>query len=396
MPAKHLLRVNHEGTYCHIYNKGIEGKSIFADNDDYAVFINYLKSYLTPADLETTKTHFTVKGRTFRGTPHQPNNYYGQVEILAFKLMPDHFHLLLHQKTIGSVEKFMRSISTRYSIYFNKKYHRDGPLFAGPYKSAFINDAPQLLFLTHHIYNCHKGKIGKDVSIHSSYPEYIGKRQSTWVTTNIVLSSFQSEQASTLKGVENYQQFIEEYEATDTDKKSLEKVILETLASSSSPLERRILPSELPLPMVVPKIAPGLKADLEQDAPIHHLPFLQISVISLLFIILVALGVRNIEVSSATTPTTSTVPSSLQSTQPEEIIPEQKISSYVLVKITDGARSVNIRQRPTTNSPQVSKAKDGDKFELVSTSPDWYEIKLADKSIGYISAKYSFIEESTN
>ena len=133
MPAKNLQRIDKEGLYFHIYNKGVEEKIIFSDGEDYRVFLRFLEEYLTtPQDPENTKKTFQIHGRTFRGTPHQPKNYFNAVELVAYSLMPNHFHLALSQVTKGSVENFIRSLCTRYSIYFNKKYTHSGPLFAGP------------------------------------------------------------------------------------------------------------------------------------------------------------------------------------------------------------------------------------------------------------------------
>src|SRR3972149_9961260 len=107
MPAKNLHRIDEEGIYCHIWNKGVENRIIFNDEQDYEVFLGYLKDYLTaPADPESIKKAFTVNGKTFRGMPHQPKNYLNKVELIAYSLIPNHFHLLVHQKTRGSVERF--------------------------------------------------------------------------------------------------------------------------------------------------------------------------------------------------------------------------------------------------------------------------------------------------
>src|SRR3989344_5108021 len=108
MPAKNLHRVADGGTSCHVYNKGIENRNIFVEEADYQVFINYLQDYLcAPKAPENTTTEFTVKGRTYKGVPHQPKNYLNKVELIAYSLKPDHFHLVLHQKTQKSLQAFM-------------------------------------------------------------------------------------------------------------------------------------------------------------------------------------------------------------------------------------------------------------------------------------------------
>ena len=104
MPAKHIKRIDKEGGYFHIFNKGVSGKLIFNNEQDYEVFLSYLQDYLTtPSQLTNYKKEFIVKGRTFQGVPHQPKNYFDKVHLIAYNLMPDHFHLLLHQITKESL-----------------------------------------------------------------------------------------------------------------------------------------------------------------------------------------------------------------------------------------------------------------------------------------------------
>ena len=146
MTAKNLYRVNESGIYSHIYNKGIESKIVFSDSEDYQAFIGFLSDYLsTPVGIEAARRDFTVNGRVFRGVPHRLKNYFGKIELLAYRLSPNSFNLLVHQVAEGSIENFVRSLCTRYSIYFNKKYQRAGNLFERPYKSAQIKDETQLL-----------------------------------------------------------------------------------------------------------------------------------------------------------------------------------------------------------------------------------------------------------
>src|SRR3990167_10261433 len=139
MPARNLSRINEDGVYLHIYNKGIENRAIFNDKQDFHVFVGFLEEYLsTPKDAEATKTVFQVHGKTFKGTPHQPKNYFNKIELIAYSLMPSHFHLLVNLKQKDALQGFIRSLCTRYSMYFNKKHQRTGSLFQGPYKSILI------------------------------------------------------------------------------------------------------------------------------------------------------------------------------------------------------------------------------------------------------------------
>ena len=393
MPAKNLYRDRKEGIYSHIYNKGVENRFVFNDEEDYGVFLGFLRDYLTPPrDPKSIKKSFTVNGRIFRGTPHQPKNYFNKVDLLAYLLMPGHFHLLLYQKDRGSVENFLRSLCTRYSMYFNKKYQRSGSLFDGPYKSIKIKDGPRLSHLTRYFHY---------VGGHSSYEEYLGTRETSWVKPKVVLSFFGK------GGTGGYKDFVEKYEPAQKVKELLKGIIFE---SEAEHLERRDLAGNVenyPQEMSAQSsrkihIGPNLK-------PWQRMP--EVLAISVVFLLLTTFGVRNIMLSSAESldssidstvlsttkeakpeitqtvtkgPDPPTVPAVLSAT--EEIGPKMMLT----VKIDDGAESVNIRQKPTTSSEKIGQAKDDDTFEYVSENGGWYEIKLATRS-GFISATY--IEE---
>lgn len=340
MPAKHLNRVSEEGTYFHIYNKGIEDKIIFGDDEDYEVFLGFLRDYLTPPpDPESVKKEFSVNGRTFRGRPHQPKNYYDRVELLAYGLVPDHFHLILHQKAQGSLPGFIRSLCTRYSMYFNKKYQRSGALFAGPYKSVEVEDTAKLLELTRYIHN--HGEGGQ-----TSIREYLGQRETPWVKVAIH----------------------EKYEIGQKDMGLLEGIILESV-------EGRDLTRATPI---------------QQPSFIHRFRIPEVVGFAAVFLILVTLGIRNIKASPLLpepTPTPSATPVPIVEEEPKMM---------VVIKISDGSESVNIRQSPTVRSEKIGKALDGERFELISTGDEWYEVRLEDGTSGFISERYVSPVETNN
>ena len=416
MPAKNLSRINVGGVYLHIYNKGADKRIIFNDEKDYEVFLGFLKGYLTvPQDPESIKKSFTVHGRIFRGTPHQPKNYFNKVELIAYSLMPDHFHLLLHQKTRGSLESFMRSLCTRYSMYFNKKYQHTGALFEGPYKSVLIKDESRLLHPTRFLH--HNGG-------YSSYAEYLGTRVTSWVKPKVVLSFFG-------KGTGSYKDFVEKYELSQKEKELIEGIILE---SETAHLERRGLARnvENPPPEIFSESSEKIHTESNLK-PHQRIPeFLATSVV---FLLLLTFGIRNIMASTAKSSlTSSTVPSTSSEIKPTisatsipdsptfssdhlsltdmlnistssavlsetENIQEIKPKIILTVKIDGSSASssaqVNIRQKPTTASRKIGQARDGDTFEFVSIDSGWYEVKLATGS-GFISAAFIKKGEANN
>jgi putative transposase len=388
MPAKNLRRINEDGIYLHIYNTGIEKRAIFNEEEDYQVFLNYLKEYLTdPRDHRSVKKSFEVRGHTFQGTPHQPKNYFNHIELLAYSLLPDHFHLILHQKTRGSLEKFIRSLCTRYSMYFNKKYQRSGSLFAGPYKSVQLQDKTQLSNLTAFLH--------KSSQNFSSYPEYLGARETSWIQSKVILSEFDKEG-------KDYKNFLEKFSLNQENTNPLRNIILENQVAH---LERR-------LPTSKPEVTTTQELKTRSDIP----NFLAMS--TAVFLLLVIVGVGNIKLTEAKKTTFlafTTIPrqstTTILGTQTEQkptdlpIIPieatpsaepsEDESKKTLIIKIDDPAILVNIRQEPTTDSAKVDKAYNGEVFEFISENSGWYEVKIANELTGFISADYVETENKT-
>ena len=215
MPAKNVLKSYVEQGYYHIYNRGVEKRKIFLDEQDYKVFLKYLKIYLEPP-AKIPERKITIRNYTFTAPAKPLKNYHGQVELLSYCLMPNHFHLLIKQNAKNSIELFMRSLATKYSIYFNKKYDRVGPLFQGAYKAVLVDEEKYLLHLSRYI---HLNPV-KESPLHmsySSYSDYIGKRQTGWINTKIVLSYFKTAQKTSLRDILSYQSFVEDFLSDPTE-----------------------------------------------------------------------------------------------------------------------------------------------------------------------------------
>jgi putative transposase len=378
MPAKVLLRTDKEGSFSHIYNKGVGKESIFKATEDYEAFLGFLGEYLSqPGSGESKKKEFVIKGRTYKGKPHQPKNYLGKVELIAYSLAPDHFHLLLHQKTKGSIQGLIRSLCTRYSIYFNKKYNRTGTLFEGPYKSVNIDGLDKIARFSGYLHSAH--------NLYSSYGEYLGTKNTVWIKPEVVLSEF--------KGNSNYKAFVEKYKFEGKEKEELKDIVIET---ENIVLERRNPTSKIPEAKVV------ISTRTSYLAPWQRIP--EIIGMGVFLLLLIGLGINNINsisASSADTLGTSTeaplsTPPSVSTPTPTEapvVVEDVNKLPQVVVKISDGAFKVNIRKAPSASSEKVGEAKDGDAFEMVSSDSAWYQVKLENSSTGYISKKYAILKE---
>src|SRR3990167_5250179 len=123
MPSRNTVKEFAPDHYYHIYNRGVEKRQIFLDDQDYTVFIGLIKKYLTGQNNN-------------KNNRHKFENLSGQVELLAYCLSPNHFHLLLYQTDKDAISKLMRRLSTGYVMYFNNRYTRVGGLFQGIYKAS--------------------------------------------------------------------------------------------------------------------------------------------------------------------------------------------------------------------------------------------------------------------
>jgi len=123
--------------------------------------------------------------------------------------MPNHYHFLLYQVDIDGINHFMRSLATKYSLYFNKKYNRVGPLYENIFKAVEIKTETQLIYISKYI---HRNPLTVSARMflegykYSSYSNYLGRFSQSWLETSEVLSYFKKQ---------SYQDFVEEQEERD-------------------------------------------------------------------------------------------------------------------------------------------------------------------------------------
>lgn len=189
MPAKNSRKTYVENGYYHIYNRGVEKRVIFLNKQDYSVFLSYLKSYLLPKNekelyerLSDPNVSSTERSKILKLL--RLNNFHKEITLLAYCLMPNHFHFFLKQKGAGSIDSFMNSLATRYTMYFNRKYKRVGHLYQGVYKAVLITSDKQFLHLSRYI---HKQAFPLQPS---SYSDYILRSKTEWVHPEDILAFF--------------------------------------------------------------------------------------------------------------------------------------------------------------------------------------------------------------
>lgn len=123
MPGRNVVKeYKKNGTY-HVYNRGVEKRQIFMEDKDFEIFKRYLDEGL------------------------QMHN----VKLLNYALLSNHFHLEIRQREERGMEKLMRSLGTRYVLYFNFKYQRVGSLFQGPYRARLLKTEAEIYAVSRYI-----------------------------------------------------------------------------------------------------------------------------------------------------------------------------------------------------------------------------------------------------
>jgi putative transposase len=136
------------GEFYHIYNRGVDKRTIFSSRRNYERFMLLL--HLSNSE-EIVRLDNLLKTYSYEELIARPRKA-PLVAIGAFCLMPNHFHLLVTPLSDTGITKFMLKLQTGYSMYFNKLNERSGSLFQGPFKSEHADDDTYLKYLFSYIH----------------------------------------------------------------------------------------------------------------------------------------------------------------------------------------------------------------------------------------------------
>lgn len=153
----------------HVFNRGVEKRNVFTDRREYSRFLETIQYY----------QQIYPQVRFSKADKDKKENLSDKklVEIIAYCLMPNHFHFLLRQVSDNGISTFIRRLINSYTRYFNTKNERVGSLFQGPFKAVRMESDEQLLHVTRYIHlNPLTGYLVKNLRNFewSSYLVYIG------------------------------------------------------------------------------------------------------------------------------------------------------------------------------------------------------------------------------
>jgi len=108
-----------QGEYYHIYNRGAGRRKVFREADNYLFAIGRAKYY----------------------APRY------QVAVIAYCLLPNHYHFLVRQDGDTSAGLLVQHVFNSYSKAYNRRYGRSGTLFEGRFRAIHIDEQSHLIHL---------------------------------------------------------------------------------------------------------------------------------------------------------------------------------------------------------------------------------------------------------
>lgn len=189
----------------HVFNRGVDKRSTFTNLKELkraVATINFYQYSNLPMGYGKL---LTLSKEARNNVIEQIQKHPKIVEIIAYCIMPNHFHFLIKQLQEHGITKFTSNFTNSYTKYFNYKNERSGHLFQGVFRSVYIEDNEQLLHLSRYIHlNPVTSFVIEKERLEfydwSSYLEYLGLTKVILTNNTIVLKQFSSK--------EKYKEFV--------------------------------------------------------------------------------------------------------------------------------------------------------------------------------------------
>jgi REP element-mobilizing transposase RayT len=112
------------GQVYHLYNRGVNRHPIFFCAENWGFMLRLFRRYFRP-DL---------------------------IDILAYCLMPNHYHLMVRLKVDDVGRQVMQPWGVSYTKAVNKQQNRVGPIFQGPFQAVHVPRDEHLIHLSRYIH----------------------------------------------------------------------------------------------------------------------------------------------------------------------------------------------------------------------------------------------------
>lgn len=181
-----------EGEYYHIYNRGVDKRTVFGDQKDADRFFKSVIEFNSEDPIGSIYENSFIKNEL--GHPMSKSNK-KLVNIVAYCLNPNHYHFILEQVIPHGIEKFMQRLGNGYTKYFNNKNHRSGSLFQGKFKSSHVDSNEYLLHLSAYVnlnFKVHKTPENFSIKLVNSWSEYLNEVENGLCSKGIILNQFKN------------------------------------------------------------------------------------------------------------------------------------------------------------------------------------------------------------
>ena len=135
------------GEFYHLFNRGAHKNKIFLHEGDYSRFQLLMHLGNSVEQIAIREILKKYKGSPLSNIFEEEIPDKGLVDVLAYCLMPNHFHLILRQKSDNGITQFLKRSIIGYSMYFNLSKKHEGTVFQGLTKSRHINNEPYFRYI---------------------------------------------------------------------------------------------------------------------------------------------------------------------------------------------------------------------------------------------------------
>ena len=227
------------GEFFHVFNRGVEKRDVFLDDEDRYRFIHDLYEFNDKDAVMNINYYFDSQRKLIREGGFKKAVKILQemqrtkkrkvlVDVICFCLMPNHFHLIAKPLVENGLPLFMQKLGIGYTRYFNYKYERVGSLFQGTYKAKHLSDDTYFMHCTGYVHRNPLDLIEPDWKEEgikdaakakkflfdykwSSFPDYVGKKNFPSVTRrDFLLKIFDNNSAA-------YKKFVLEWTLQDLE-----------------------------------------------------------------------------------------------------------------------------------------------------------------------------------
>jgi len=182
------------GYYYHVYNRGVGRQPIFHTEDNYTFLLRRVKTHVDRLSIS----------------------------VITHCLMPNHYHFLLRQDGEQTISDLMQAIFNSYTKAINRRFHRTGTLFEGPFQAIQVDREKHLIHLCRYI---HRNPLEAALVSHpgewpfSNYLEWVGQRSGSLVDREFVRAWFPTPA--------DYERFVMDYEPPPAIAQAIQRLALE-------------------------------------------------------------------------------------------------------------------------------------------------------------------------